>query len=47
MTLKKNNSMLAQKVKVNGRDFIEIAKETFTITREKNLYIMTEEKKEC
>lgn len=38
MTLKKNSSMPAQKVKVNGKDFIEMAKGTFTITREKNLY---------
>lgn len=46
MTMKKNNNIPSQNVKVNGRNFDEIAKGSFSITKEKDLFLMVEEPSE-
>ena len=43
LTLGGSNNSIGNNVRINGKKIDEIAKGTFTITKIKNLYIMTEE----
>ena len=43
LTLGNTNKSIGNNIHINGKNIDEIAKGTFTITKIKNLYIMTEE----
>lgn len=43
LTLGDTNKFIGDNVRINGKNIDEIAKGTFTITKIKNIYIMTEE----